>query len=456
MMKKYKSRMIRDVEEFKNIQSELGVKIPFNVDLDTSNYKKPLEIYGKSLTNRFCSQPMESCDGDSKGNPSELTFRKYKRFAQGGSAMIWLEATAMVSEGRANPRQLWINKDSVEGFKKLVKEIRENALDENGEKQEVFLVLQLTHSGRYSKPTGKAEPIIMYHSPVLDPTHGLTKDYPLVTDEYLDDLQDKFVEAAELSIECGFDAIDVKACHGYLLHEMLSAFTREDSKYGGSFENRTRFMTETIKKIKEEVPKINITTRLNVADGYPYPYGFGMNTDGSHDTDMTEAVKLFGKLKELGVEIINVAIGNPYYNPYYERPYDFPIEGFELPKEHPLISLERNINITAELARKCPDMKLITSGTSWLGHLNMNVGDYLIENNFTDMLGLGRLVLANPNYANEFLTTGELKRNRLCITCSRCTQMMRDGMVSGCAMRDSKVYNSIYNEGRRKSKEKNK
>lgn len=449
MLKKYKAKMaIKDEKDFADIQKKYGVDIPFNFETDVKNFKKPLDIYGESLPNRFCVQPMEGCDGDSKGNPSDLTIRKYKRFAAGGSAMLWLEATAVVPEGRANPRQLWINRESVDSFKKLVSEIRQSAKDENGEKQDVFLVLQLTHSGRYSKPTGKAEPMIMHHSPVLDPTHGLTKDYPLVTDEYLDDLQDKFVEAAKLGMECGFDAIDVKSCHGYLLHEMMSAYTRENSRYGGSYENRTRFIKETIGKIKKAIPGIKITSRLNVTDGYPYPYGFGMKTDGSYQNDLTEAVQLIDELKELGVELINVAIGNPYYNPYYERPHDFPIQGFELPEEHPLITIERNMNVTMELAKKCPDVKFLTSGTSWLRQLNMNVGDYLLENGLADMIGLGRLALANPDYANEFLSTGELKKGRLCITCSSCTQMMRDGMVSGCVIRDSEVYKDIYYRGR--------
>ncbi|MBN2853678.1 MAG: FAD-dependent oxidoreductase, partial [Clostridia bacterium] len=421
--------------------------------IDTEEFKKPLVVDGKAIPNRFCIQPMEGCDGDELGNPSELTYRKYKRFAAGGTGMIWVEATAVVPEGRANPRQLWINKDSLDGFKKLVKDIRESAVNEKGEKQNTFLVLQLTHSGRYSKPTGKAEPMIMHHSPVLDPTHGLKSDYPLVTDDYLDDLSNQFVKAAIYAKECGFDAVDVKSCHGYLLHEMLSAFTRENSRYGGNFENRTRFFTETIKKVKEAVPGMTVTSRLSMADGYAYPYGWGMKEDGSLDTDLTEPMKLVGILKDMGVNMINICIGNPYYNPSYERPYDFPIQGFELPEEHPLVTLERNLNISAAIAKAFPDMTFITSGTSWLRQMTMNVADYMLKNKTCQIFGVGRLGLAYTDFANDVFKNGSLNIGKVCITCSSCTQMMRDGMVSGCVIRDADTYAGLYYQGRLGNKE---
>ena len=454
MIKKYKTRMvIRNVEEFEQALISTGTKIPFNKEVNVGNFKKPLKVNGKDIPNRFCIQPMEGCDGDDKGNPTELTYRKYRRFAAGGAGMIWVEATAVVPEGKANPRQLWINENSIDGFKKLVKEIRDNAYNEKGEKQNPFIVLQLTHSGRYSKPDGKAKPMIMYHSKVLDPTHNLTSDYPLITDEYLDGLMEKFVVAAKYAKECGFDGVDIKSAHGYLLHEMLSAFTRENSKYGGTFENRTRFFTETVRKVKEVVPDMVITSRISMVDLYPYPYGWGMKKDSSNEIDLSEPYELINNLNKLGVNLINICIGNPYYNPNFERPYDFPIQGFELPEEHPLVTLERNVDITTKIVNKFPNITFVNSGTSWLRQMTMNVADYMLENNNCQIIGLGRMGLAYPDFSNDFVKNGKLSGGKVCITCSSCTQMMRDGMVSGCVIRDSDTYASIFYQGRLTNKE---
>ncbi|MBN1623602.1 MAG: FAD-dependent oxidoreductase [Clostridia bacterium] len=454
MIKKYKSRIvIRDIREFREALEKEGVSIPFNEEINMENFRKPLEIDGRTIPNRFCIQPMEGCDCDNEGNPSELTYRKYKRFAAGGAGIIWLEATAVVPEGRANPGQLWIHRGNIDKFKKFVRDIRDNSFNEKGEKQNPFLVLQLTHSGRESKPTGKAEPMIMHHSKVLAYKHNLTEEYPLVSDEYMDKLQDKYVEAASLAKECGFDAVDVKACHGYLIHENLSAFTRENSRYGGSFENRTRFLRTTIKRIMDEVPGITVSSRLSVADGYKYPYGWGMSTDGSLNPDLSEPKRLIGELRDIGVKMLNIAIGNPYFNPNYERPYDFPIQGFDLPEEHPLKTLERNIRLTSEIAETFPDMTFVTSGTSWLRQVTMNLGDYVLSEGKGSIIGLGRMGLAYPDFPNDFFTNGKLKAGKVCITCSSCTQMMRDGVVSGCVIRDSDTYAGIYYQGRLTSKE---
>ena len=454
MIKKYKSRLvIRNTGDFKKALLDHGVEMPFSETVDTSNFNNELIIGGKKIPNRFCIQPMEGCDCDNAGNPSELTYRKYKRFAAGGAGMIWLEATAVVPEGRANPHQLWIHRSNIGKFKKFVKDIRDNSYNEKGEKQDPFLILQLTHSGRESKPTGKPEPMIAHHSKVLAYKHNLTEEYPLVTDEYLDELQWKYVEAAKMAKECGFDAVDVKACHGYLIHEVLSGFTRENSRYGGSYENRTRFIKETMKKIMDKVPGISVTSRLSVSDGYEYPYGWGMKTDGSLEPDLTEPLKLIGELKDMGVELLNIALGNPYFNPNYERPYDFPIQGFELPEEHPLTAIERNVRITAEIAGKYPEIKFITSGTSWLRQMTMNVGDYMLANGQADIIGLGRMGLAYPDFPNDFFENGKLDNGKVCITCSSCTQMMRDHQVSGCVIRDSATYADIFYKGRLTSEE---
>ena len=440
----------RSLDEIKREAASKNLRIPFADDLQNKIplFKKPVEIDGAVCPNRFCIHPVEGCDGDGEGTPRELTFRRYAKFAKGGSGMIWVEATAITPEGRANPRQLMITEKNKDSYKKLVQTIREGAADENGNKIRPYLILQLTHSGRYSKPTGKPEPMIFHHSKVLDPSHNLPGDYPLVTDDYLDALQDKFVTAARLALECGFDAVDVKCTHGYLLPEILSAHTRTDSRYGGSFENRSRMITGVVSRIKDEVPGIAVTSRINVYDGYAYPYGFGMKTDGSMDADLSEPALLFKKLKKLGVNMINIAYGNPYFNPYVERPYDMPSQGVDISAEHPLVTIDRMINLTKEMKDNCGDIISVSVGYTWLREYFPHAAAAVLEEGSADLIGVGRMAFAYPDYANDLFKNGNLSYEKTCITCSSCTQIMRDGGRAGCVIRDSGVYGPIYREGR--------
>jgi len=349
-------------EELLNNIEELKLDIPYEADIDI--LKKPVKYGSFICPNALAIHPMEGCDGDADGSPSDLTFRRYERFARGGAGLLWIEATAVVREGRANPRQLWIHNNNVHSFKKLADMTRKYASESMGSKHIPLMILQLTHSGRYSKPTGKPEPIIAQHSGVLDKTNNLPADYPLITDEELDKLKEKFIEAARLAKKVGFDGVDIKSCHGYLLIELLGSFTRRNSRYGGSFENRTRFLLEVTEQIRAEIPDLIVTSRLNVFDGYAYPYGFGVDKDDSSKHDLTEPNLLIEKLMKLGVPGINVAIGNPYYNPHHERPYDTPIEEGYIPEEHPLENIEKSIKIAKEAKENHSDLTTVGSGFS--------------------------------------------------------------------------------------------
>ena len=444
---KYSFRGLKDLRKEISI---LNLKIPLeesvidNIEL----LRAGLTVEGKIIPNRLCSQPMEGCDAEDDGSPSALTFRRYKRLAKGGVGLIWVEATAVVPQGKANRRQLHINRSSVSNFKKLADLIRKNSVNYLGKKQNPFIVLQLTHSGRYSKPEGKAKPVIFQHSKYLDPTHKLSADYPLITDPELDELLYKYVEAAKLAKSCGFDAVDIKSCHGYLIDEILGSHTRTDSKYGGSYENRIKFLADAVDKIKKSVPGIIVTTRLNVYDAIPHPYGFGMKENGGMDPDMTEPVKLIKKLRVMGVSMVNVCFGNPYYNPHIERPYDYPVQGFVIPDEHPLKAFERNTALTEEIAREIPEMHIVATGFSWLRELYPHLGVAMVKHKIAEIIGVGRGAFANPDFANELLSAGELKAEKTCVTCSSCTQIMRDGGTSGCVIYDREVYGPIYTRGR--------
>jgi NADPH-dependent glutamate synthase beta subunit-like oxidoreductase/2,4-dienoyl-CoA reductase-like NADH-dependent reductase (Old Yellow Enzyme family) len=389
---------------------------------------------------------MEGFDADSQGAPGLLTFRRYRRYAAGGSALIWFEATAVLDEARSNPGQLYLHKGNVNVFADLVRLIRETGRNENG--FEPVIVIQLTHSGRYSKPTGIPKPIIAHHSPILDPLHKLPPDYPLISDSDLDRLQEDYVVAAQLAAQAGFDGIDVKSCHRYLVSELLASFTR-DGRYGGSFENRTRFLRTTMARIRDAVPSVFVTTRMNAYDAIPHPYGFGADRDDAKKPDLSEPLRLAAMLKDIGSPILNISIGNPYYQAHFGRPFDFPVKGANPPDEHPLEGLSRFLSITRAFQEASPDVPVIGSGYSWLRHLIPNVASAVIGSGGAALLGIGRGSFAYPEAPRDTLAKGTMDPAKCCIACSACTQIMRDGAMTGCVVRDSEIYGPQYRLGRR-------
>jgi len=426
---------------------ELNINLPFSETIDILFEK--IKINGKIVPNRFAVHPMEGFDADDQGTPGELCFRRYKRYASGGSGLIWFEATAVVSEGRSNPRQLWLHKENVHVFKRLVEETRRDAHQNFGNKHDLTLILQLTHSGRYSKPTGKPTPIIAHHSEILDPKHNLPADYSLITDQELDNLQEKYVEAAQLAAEAGFDGVGIKACHRYLVSELLASFTRKDSKYGGSFENRTRFLREIAEKIKKNVKNVFVTSRLNGYDAIKYPYGFGVSEDDYLKPDLTETKKLISELIKIDYPVLNLSIGNPYFNPHFGRPYDFPLAGFNPPDEHPLNGVKRIIEIVGEIQREFPQLPIIGTGYSWLRHYFPNVAAAVVKEGKATLIGQGRGAFAYPDSVKDLLKKGAMDAHKVCVTCSACTQIMRDGGRTGCVIRDKEIYGPEYRKLRK-------
>lgn len=422
----------------------LDLDIPIAEDF--SLLGEQLDIGGKLMANRFCVQPMEGCDAQPDGSPGRLTFRRYTRYAQGGFGLIWLEATAVLEKARSNPAQLYLHKHNVEMYAELVRAIRKAAL--NGFGRDVIVVLQLAHSGRYSKPDGALKPIIAHHNPVLDPIQGISENYPLVTDDYLDRLQDTYVETARLAAEAGFDGVDMKSCHKDLLSGLLASFTKP-GKYGGSFENRTRFLRETFATIKEDVPGLFLTTRMSVYDAINYPYGFGVDKDDYSTPDLTEPVKLVEMLRETGIPVLNISIGNPYSNPRLGRLFDIPAGDMSIPDEHPLECLDRFIGITRKIQRAFPDLPVVGCGYSWLRQFIPYVAAGVVKSGGAAIIGIGRGAFAYPEAVMDILETGRMEPTKCCITCSACIQLMHDGGMTGCVIRDSEIYGPEYRYRRR-------
>jgi len=434
----------QNIEQLQEDLARLELNLP--VETDVSALADPVRIGGRRTPNRFVVHPMEGFDAAADGSPQELTFRRYRRYAEGGAGLIWFEATAVLNEARSNPGQLFLDQGNVEAFRRLAEETRRAALTEHG--WEPILVIQLTHSGRYSKPCGIPVPIIAHHSAILDPLHKLPADYPLVTDDYLDRLQDVFVAAARLAAQAGFDGVDIKSCHRYLLSELLASFTRE-GRYGGSFENRTRMLRETLARVAYEVPEVFVTTRLNVYDGIGYPYGFGVDRNDCSVPDLSEPLTLVGKVRAIGAPVLNLTLGNPYYNPHLNRPFDFPIKGAAVPDEHPLAGVARFFAIARPVQQAFPDLPVIATGYSWLRHLMPYVAAGVVKAGGATLIGQGRGSFAYPDSVREILVTGRMDPAKCCVTCSACTQIMRDGAMTGCVVRDSEVYGPQYRLGRR-------
>jgi 2,4-dienoyl-CoA reductase-like NADH-dependent reductase (Old Yellow Enzyme family) len=305
----------------------------------------------------------------------------------------------------------------------------------------VYCVLQITHSGRYSRPTGKPEPRAVCSNPLLD--RGAQSVYVLSDDELLK-LEENFIDTARLAFQAGFDAVDVKACHGYLINELLGAYTRKDSQFGETFEKRTSFLLDIIRRIRDSVPQLGVAVRMNASDYISYPYGFGMSQEGSEMPDLTEPLALAERLIELGCLLFNITLGYPHHVPHFGRPFDRPAGDGPVPDEHPLVGVERLLMTAAKFQRTFPDIPFVSTGYSWLRCFFPFVGAAMARGGESSFVGLGRSSFAYPDAPRDLMNKGALDPQKTCITCSRCSELIRSGYPTGCVIRDSEVYGPLY------------
>lgn len=467
MMRKYFS--FRTLDDLKKEVARLQLDMTFEERLEA--VKRPVRVGNRSIGNSLGIHPMEGCDGTLDGKPGELTFRRWRRFAEGGAKLIWGEATAVVPEGLANARQLLMSEENLPDFEKLLASTRAAHRERFGRDDDLMIGLQLTHSGRYSY----RKPLIVYHHPQVDSlTYAdkikgvkISKDHPLLSDDYLVKLEDAYVAAALRAAKVGFDFIDIKQCHSYLLNEILGARER-NGKYGGGFENRTRFIRNVLRKIRDELEeRIILASRISAFDGVPFqkdettgvgcpipyetPYrsGFGVDEQNPTQEDLSEPLQLIELMTGLGVKMVSVSMGSPYCSPHILRPYERPpVDGYYAP-EHPLIGVARHFRITGEIRRAFPDLVVLGAGYSWLQRFFINAGESNLRNGRVSIVAAGRGAIAHPEYVTEAFSSGELKTSHVCITASFCTDLMRSKhnelgqFPTGCVPRDS-VYAAIY------------
>ncbi len=453
----------------------LGLDLRFQDDL--APLFRPVAIGPLKAGNALCIQPMEGCDGTRDGTPDELTFRRYRRFGAGGAKLIWGEAAAVIEEGRANPRQLLVSEQTAPALEQMLKGCRLAHREGLGDDSDLVVGLQLTHSGRYSY----RRPLLAVHDPILDPrttvdrsTGKMASDgYPLLDDDYLRHLIDHYVEAAKLAYRIGFQFIDLKQCHRYLLNELLAAKTRP-GPFGGSLENRTRLARTVFERLRSEVPGLVLATRLNVFDSIPYRMkadsdegepcswqtpvlcAWGTSESDPFQPDLTEPLAWIGEMARLGVALVNVSMGNPYASPHVIRPFEYPPpDGYQTP-EHPLIGVDRHFRLAAQVQQAFPKLPIVGSGYSYLQEFLFQAAAANVSDGRITFVGVGRAALPMPDFARLLQETGKLDRKRICRTFSYCTALMRSKhnelgqFATGCPPFDKEVYGPIWKEAQGK------
>lgn len=425
--------------------------------------------------NRFAIHPMEGWDADADGRPTELTTRRWRNFGRSGAGLVWGgEAAAVAPDGRANPNQLMI----VDATATAIGTLRQALTDaaKNAGLPTPVVGLQLTHSGRWARvgegqgakdqggkgqgPRGVPAPRVAFRHPLLDRRVGVADDAAVLADDDVDTLVRRFARAAYLAQEEGFDFVDVKHCHGYLLHEFLAARSR-DGRFGGpSLGQRTALLLELIRAVRDAAPKLGIGVRLSLFDRLPHrpecttddgklgpgvpeaaalPYlaGFGVDCADPSRSDLSEPVAVVQTLVETGVRLINATAGSPYYVPHIQRPALFPPSDGYAPPEDPLVGVVRLLEAARDIKRAVPDAVVVSTGWTYLQEYLPHVAQACVRAGWCDAVGLGRMVLSYPDLPADVLAGRDLARKRLCRTFSDCTTAPRKGLVSGCYPLDS-------------------
>ena len=458
---------LKTPEAFRDHVAILGIDLPCD-DTILSSGESPLttsldrvSLNGKTAGNRIAIHPMEGWDGTTTGGVTEEMQRRWQRFGESGAKLILGgEAMAVRSDGRANPNQLIISDDNQAGIARLVETLQTAHLERYGTTDDLVVGIQLTHSGRFCRPNekNKFEPRVAYRHPILDAKFKVTDDSQVWTDDEIEELIRCYIRAARLAADLEVDFVDIKHCHGYLLHEFLSAHTRP-GRYGGSFENRTRILREIIDGIRADGNDIDIIVRLSAFDFVPfrpdpeisqsgklgpgipedyshclpYRYGFGVNPDNPVEHDLAEAIEFVGLCAELGVKLVNLSAGSPYYNPHIQRPAAYPPSDGYQPAYDPLVDVERQIQAVRRIREAAPaEIAIAGCAYSYLQDYLPHVTQYLVREDWVDVVGLGRMVLSYPDMLPDAMANGELASRKICRTFSDCTTGPRNGLVSGC------------------------
>ncbi|HYV30098.1 MAG TPA: NADH:flavin oxidoreductase [Candidatus Binatia bacterium] len=486
---------LKTVADFRRHLASLGLDLPceetiaIGADSPLAQPVTQIRINGKLIGNRWAVQPMEGWDATTTGGATDEVRRRWQRFGQSGAKTIYGgEAMAVRPDGRANPNQLLIDERTKSDLAELRQILVGAHRERYGNTDDLVIGFQLTHSGRFCRPADKKclEPRVAYRHPILDPKFNVTRAAQVLTDAEIDRLVQHYVTAARVAWDVGADFVDIKHCHGYLLHEFLSAFTRP-GKYGGSFENRTRPLREIVQGIRASGNPIDLGVRLSAFDFVPfkpdpalslpgkpgpgipedfssclpYCYAFGVNPNNPVEPDLTETFQFIELCAHLGVKLLNLSAGSPYYTPHIQRPAAYPPSDGYQPAHDPLIDVARQIHVVRQVKRRVgqlapasglppdgrplplpgsetdgqealPTPLLIGSAYSYLQEYLPHVAQYVVRHGWTDLVGLGRMTLSYPNILADAVEKGALAPKFICRTFSDCTTAPRNGLISGC------------------------
>ena len=315
-------------------------------------------------------------------------------------------------------------------FRALLEEMDRICEERFGFRQ--FKVLQLTHSDRVSRGADWRRKPLAARLTEAEPEGTVP-----ATDERIFRLIEETVEHALMAREAGFDAVDIKACHGYFLSEMLSAFERK-GEFGGSFENRTKTLLTIVDEIRHRTGgSLLLSVRLNAYDSEPYPRGWGLRQeDGRLVPDLAEPVRLCGILREKGVELIDISASQPWQSL------------FGVPADEtaaPFAEARDLLMAVKEIKSQVPGVRFVCTGLSQFRQFGPAIGAGGIRKGWFDLAGFGRQALAYPDFARTVLAGEMLNPEKCCTLCNSCFKLMDPGLsAAGCAVRDPDPYASFY------------
>ncbi|MFO0011931.1 MAG: NADH:flavin oxidoreductase [Planctomycetota bacterium] len=454
---------LKSIAQFRSHAQRVGADIPIDDEVHThseSSLLQPISWGSRTIGNRITVQPMEGWDGTLDGGITEPMLRRWRRFGESGAKLVWGgEAMAVRPDGRANPNQLILVDRNRDGIQQLLLALREEHRKHLGRDDDLVVGFQLTHSGRFCRPRDhhRWEGRVAHRHPLLDLRFGGVSDAQLLTASQVRELIADYIAAARLAQEIGADFVDVKCCHGYLLHEFLSAQTRDD-EYGGSLENRARIVLEIIAGIRAACPGLGIGVRMSAFDTVPfepdpstavegrlgqgrptahnhlipYRWGFGVNPEKPTEMDLDEPLRCIGLFKTAGVSLLNVSAGSPYYSPHLVRPAAFPPSDGYQPHEDPLLGVARHLRATRAIKERHPELIVVGSGYSYLQEYLPHAAQHAVRDGWTDCVGLGRTMLSYPRVLRDAAEGNAAARKLICRTFSDCTTAPRNGLPSGC------------------------
>jgi 2,4-dienoyl-CoA reductase-like NADH-dependent reductase (Old Yellow Enzyme family) len=429
----------------------LGIALPCDeaaVAAPESPLAQPLDVGGTRLANRFAIQPMEGWDGTDDGRPTPLTERRWRRFGGSGAALVWGgEAVAVRADGRANPNQLLLADATAAALGGLRRILLAAAAAAGNPPP--LLGLQLTHSGRWARTAAGPAPRIAFRHPLLDRRVGVGNDAAVLADVEVDELVGDFARAARLAQAEGFDFVDIKHCHGYLLHEFLAARGRGGRFGGRALAARTRLLFAILDAVREAAPGLAVGVRLSIfdvvphrpgADGVgvaetaplPYDCAFGLDPAAPARLDLDEPIAVVRALAARGVRLLNVTGASPYYAPHAQRPAACPPSDGYRPPEDPLVGVARLLDAARRVKAAVPEAIVVSSGWSYLQDWLPHAAQATVRAGWFDAVGLGRMALSYPELPGDVLAGRPLDRRRICRTFSECTTAPRQGRVSGC------------------------